>query len=76
MTPTIIPLPEPDAGSGATTPPIGSMIEQGSDGKLLESMAARRPNTELLTLEAGHVTHHDDLAGFVSGVRGLLGKLR
>ena len=45
------------------------------DGKLLESMAARRPNTELLTLEAGHVTHHDDLAGFVSGVRAFLRKL-
>jgi esterase len=45
------------------------------DGKLIESMAARRPNTELVTLKAGHVTHHDDLAGFVSGVRGFLGKL-
>jgi pimeloyl-ACP methyl ester carboxylesterase len=42
------------------------------DGKLLESMAARRPHTELLTLNAGHVTHHDDLAGFVSGVRAFL----
>ena len=45
------------------------------DGKLLESMAARRPNTELVSLEAGHVTHHDDLAGFVSHVRGFLSKL-
>lgn len=42
------------------------------DGKLLESMAARRPNTELVSLEAGHVTHHDDLAGFVSHVQEFL----
>ena len=46
------------------------------DGALLERMAARRPNTELLTLKAGHVTHHDDLAGFVSGVRTFLEKHR
>jgi len=45
------------------------------DGKLLESMAARRPNTELVSLEAGHVTHHDDPAGFVSKVRAFLRKL-
>jgi esterase len=45
------------------------------DGKLLESMAARRPNTEMLTLAAGHVTHHDDPAGFVSSVRAFLQKL-
>lgn len=45
------------------------------DGKLLESMAARRPNTELVSLEAGHVTHHDDPAGFVSHVRAFLEKL-
>ena len=44
------------------------------DGKLLESMAARRPNTQLLTLQAGHVTHHDDLQGFVSNVRSFLQK--
>jgi pimeloyl-ACP methyl ester carboxylesterase len=46
------------------------------DGKLLESMAARRPNTALVSLEAGHVTHHDDAAGFVSHVRAFLQKLR
>lgn len=45
------------------------------DGKLLESMAARRPNTELVTLKAGHVTHHDDLAGFVSRIRAFIGRL-
>jgi esterase len=46
------------------------------DGKVLESMAARRPNTELVSLEAGHVTHHDDPAGFVSSVQAFLRKLR
>ena len=63
---------------GSTCPAlvVRGTTSKAVDGKVLESMAARRPNTELLTLEAGHVTHHDDLAGFVSGVRALLGKLR
>jgi pimeloyl-ACP methyl ester carboxylesterase len=61
----------------ATTCP--ALVVRGTDsravdGKLLGSMAERRPNTELLTLKAGHVTHHDDLAGFVSHVRAFLGK--
>ncbi|HEY5372602.1 MAG TPA: alpha/beta hydrolase [Polyangiaceae bacterium] len=42
------------------------------DGALLETMAKRRPNTELLTLQAGHVTHHDDAAGFNAAVRKFL----
>jgi esterase len=46
------------------------------DGKLLEAMTARRPNTELVTLKAGHVTHHDDLAGFTSNVRRFLSAQR
>jgi pimeloyl-ACP methyl ester carboxylesterase len=59
----------------ATTCP--ALVVRGTDsravdGKLLESMAARRPNTRLVTLKAGHVTHHDDLAGFVSNVRAFL----
>lgn len=29
------------------------------DGQLLEDMAARRPNTELQSFDAGHVIHHD-----------------
>jgi esterase len=63
---------------GTTCP---AMVVRGTtskavDGKLLETMAARRPNTELVTLETGHVTHHDDLAGFVSHVRAFLEKLR
>lgn len=62
----------------ATTCP--ALVVRGADskavdGKLLEEMAARRPNTELVTLKAGHVTHHDDAAGFVSTVRDFLGKL-
>jgi esterase len=62
----------------ATTCP--ALVVRGTDskavdGKLLESMAARRPNTEMLTLNAGHVTHHDDLPGFVAHVRGFLGKI-
>jgi pimeloyl-ACP methyl ester carboxylesterase len=42
------------------------------DGKLLEAMAERRPNTQLLSLDAGHVTHHDDAQGFTAGVRRFL----
>jgi pimeloyl-ACP methyl ester carboxylesterase len=45
------------------------------DGEKLKSMAARRPNTEFVSLEAGHVTHHDDPAGFVSSVRAFLRKI-
>jgi esterase len=45
------------------------------DGQLLASMAARRPSTDMVTLKAGHVTHHDDLAGFVAHVRAFLAKL-
>ena len=46
------------------------------DGKLLESMAAKRPNTEFVSLEAGHVAHHDDPMGFVASVRAFLQKVR
>jgi pimeloyl-ACP methyl ester carboxylesterase len=42
------------------------------DGALLETMAKRRPNTQLLSLQAGHVTHHDDAAGFNAAVRNFL----
>jgi esterase len=42
------------------------------DGALLESMAQRRPNTRLLSLRAGHVTHHDDAPGFNAAVRQFL----
>jgi pimeloyl-ACP methyl ester carboxylesterase len=42
------------------------------DGQLLDAMARRRPNTRLVSLEAGHVTHHDDPAGFTAAVRDFL----
>lgn len=42
------------------------------DGTLLDAMAKRRPNTRLVSLDAGHVTHHDDAAGFTSAVRAFL----
>ena len=42
------------------------------DGALLESMAQRRPNTRLVSLRAGHVTHHDDAPGFNAAVRQFL----
>jgi esterase len=45
------------------------------DGTLLEAMAQRRPNTRLLSLNAGHVTHHDDAVGFNAGVRRFLDEL-
>jgi pimeloyl-ACP methyl ester carboxylesterase len=37
-------------------------------------MAERRPNTELLSLDAGHVTHHDDPDGSNAAVRRFLGR--
>lgn len=42
------------------------------DGKLLEAMAQRRSNTEIVSLDAGHVVHHDDASGFTSAVRTFL----
>ena len=42
---------------------------------MLEEMAARRPHTRLLTLNAGHVVHMDDLAGFAATVRAFLDEL-
>jgi len=62
----------------ATTCP--ALVVRGSDskavdGKLLEAMVERRPNSELVTLQAGHVVHHDDLAGFTSRVRAFFSSL-
>ena len=42
------------------------------DGEVLEAMAARRPNTRLETLPAGHVVHHDAPQAFVDVVRQFL----
>jgi pimeloyl-ACP methyl ester carboxylesterase len=38
----------------------------------LEQMAARRPNTRLVTLAGGHIVHADDPTGFVEVVSDLL----
>ena len=38
-------------------------------------MAARRPNTALVTLAGGHAVHHDNPAGFLAVVREFLGRL-
>jgi len=35
-------------------------------------MAARRPNTRLVTLEGGHVVHRDNPTGFTSAVQAFL----
>ena len=42
------------------------------DGTMLESMAARRPNTELANFDAGHVVHHDQPNAFAMSVRAFL----
>ena len=42
------------------------------DGAMLESMAARRPNTRLVTFNAGHVVHHDEPKEFAASVRAFL----
>ncbi len=42
---------------------------------MLEEMAARRPRTRLVTLEAGHVVHLDDPVGFAAAVRSFLEEL-
>lgn len=43
------------------------------DGDVLQAMAARRPNTRLETLPAGHVVHHDAPRGFIERVKDFLG---
>ena len=42
------------------------------DGAILAAMAERRPNTQLLSLDGGHVAHHDDAPGFNGAVRTFL----
>ncbi len=39
---------------------------------MLTEMATRRPRTRLVTLDAGHVVHLDDPAGFAAAVRAFL----
>ena len=57
-----------------------ALLIRGRDSRVttqaqLEEMAARRPNTRLVTLGGGHVTHQDDPAGFADAVRDFLSGL-
>jgi esterase len=57
-----------------------ALLIRGAQSRLttathLEAMAARRPNTRLVTLDAGHVVHLDDPTGFVAAVRAFLDSL-
>ena len=59
----------------ATTCPV--LVVRGSqskavDGALLKSMAELRPGARLVTLEAGHVVHHDAALEFNAAVRQFL----
>lgn len=51
---------------------VRGMQSKVVDGSVLEAMVQRRANAQLLSLEAGHVTHHDDAKGFNEGVRRFL----
>lgn len=62
---------------GSTCP---ALVVRGSqskavDGSLLQAMSERRPNSQLLTLDAGHVAHHDAPEQFNSAVRNFLDNL-
>ena len=57
-----------------------ALLIRGRDSKVttaahFEDMAARRPNTTLVTLEAGHVVHMDNAAGFAAAVMTFLRSL-
>jgi esterase len=57
-----------------------ALLIRGRDSQLTdqaqsEEMAARRPNTSLVTLPGGHVVHQDNPAGFLDTVREFLGGL-
>ncbi|RYZ02025.1 MAG: alpha/beta hydrolase [Myxococcales bacterium] len=45
------------------------------DGAILERMAAVRPHTQLVTIQAGHVVHHDAPALFLAAVEDFLAAL-
>jgi len=54
-----------------------ALLVRGAESRVtsaahLEEMAARRPNTRLVTLAGGHVVHTDNPAGFVETVRDFL----
>jgi len=45
------------------------------DGTVLEKMAAKRPNTTLVNVHAGHVVHHDEPKAFAASVTAFLAGL-
>lgn len=45
------------------------------EGAILERMAAMRPHTQLVSIEAGHVVHHDAPSLFLAAVEDFLGSL-
>lgn len=62
----------------ATTCP--ALVVRGSesravDGAILERMAEVRPHTQLVTIEAGHVVHHDAPSLFLAAVEDFLAAL-
>lgn len=62
----------------ATTCP--ALLLRGSqsrvtDPALMQEMAVRRPNTQLITLNGGHILHYDDPVGFTANIRQFLSAL-
>ena len=58
-----------------------ALLIRGRDSKVttaahFDDMAARRPNTTLVTLEGGHVVHMDNPAGFAAAVTMFLRSLK
>ena len=46
-----------------------------SDRKQLQSMAQRRPNTEFLEIDGGHVVHFDNPEGFAAAIKSFLDRV-
>ena len=54
-----------------------ALVIRGAESRVttaeqLQQMVSRRPNTQLVTLEAGHVAYMDDAVGFTQAVRAFL----
>lgn len=54
---------------------ISGVHSKPVDGKVLAEMARRRPNTELVEIDAGHAVHIDAPQPFIEAVNGFLAKL-
>jgi pimeloyl-ACP methyl ester carboxylesterase len=57
-----------------------ALVIRGAESRVttaeqMQQMASRRPNTQLVTLEAGHVAYMDNVAGFTQAVRAFLDAL-